>query len=132
MRRIIFSLIFFFLFVPSVFAQTNYIYIRYKGLPIGVAWDFVEAAISYQVRVKHLETGQYSNIDITPSLSYFYKPSKIGHYIFEVRVIGPNNTMSEWAVSTDPRYARVNNKPQGWIVKYEIAPPGKATITRPH
>ena len=97
------------------------------GQQIQIAWDPVSNAAYYEVQLFSQERGVIVDLDdnTTPGLSMIFVLPYSGHFIGQVRACNDEleTSCSEWALSTDPEYATVNDAPRAWWLYGHVAEP---------
>ena len=77
-------------------------YVTYFGTTdnlISFAWDAGEGANAYELRLHGVEQDIYIDEGIVQELCMDIQLPKTGHYIAEIRSIGPDGEVSEWVSS---------------------------------
>ena len=106
-------------FEKGLYEHTTYW--MYSGETATLGWDPVPNADKYEIVVIHAETEQEIALGFTTDTSITFKLPRIGHYIFKVRT-WDDDLYSDWAITTDPFYARVNGVNKSWWVYAQLPP----------
>ncbi len=132
--------------VTSSFALTadgfeGFDYFTYYGTTaddITLAWDqpigFDILTDDYEILLHNPERDITIPLIITLERQITFKTTMTGHWIIKIRARyydGTEYKYSEWAISTNPIFALVNNEPKGWWIFTWIASTGPIEIYEP-
>ncbi len=119
-------------------AHNYYEHWTFTGQTVTLAWDKNEDWIegdSFEVQIRMLENDQTAALGATALLEFPTVLPRAGHFEFQVRAVRldpstQTNVYSEWALSTNPAFAVVNELPMAWVVYCQVAAPGPVVIGR--
>lgn len=99
---------------------------KFSGETVIFMWDKEEFAETYIVRVKNVSNLTVTEYNTAATQLSFYI-SKVGVYEFQVAACNKEGCTS-FSISTDPSVAKVDGTARAWVVRAEMAPPGKPEI----
>lgn len=114
------------LFCITAFGQP-FEYKKYSGETVIFSWDAVQEAETYTVRVKNVSNVTVTEHNTVATQFEFYIPM-VGVYEFQVKACNIDGCCSIFSLSTDPSVAKVDGSARAWVVRAEMAPPGKPII----
>jgi len=123
--------------IAKDYLKADYVtYVATTDKRLQVAWDPVDNAGYYVVRVFNLEKNVYVDLDEAAEriagTAFEMQFPYAGHFIPEVKacrdVEGEDPECSIWAISTSDEYATVDGEPRAWWLYGYIQKPGPITI----
>jgi hypothetical protein len=133
LKQLFFTFVIFFCLTLEPFAQSLYTYVLDYNEKPTAKWTDTQVGVSYyEIRLIGIKkTGEeviFPSEQLLPEAreKQLIRP-RSGDFKVQIRACNTTKC-SEWADSTNPEYATVNDVPMGWILRWKVPKPSNITI----